>query len=117
MMKKKEQLNCPNCGAPITGSTCDYCGSLFYDFANLELRKPSYLRLKTDDTLNIFRAVTQSVTLDRRDNEYGLYADDSLVDMMIEPETILTITMRILPDDKGILLERRKNYTRTSEKK
>ena len=21
--------NCPNCGAPITGSKCDYCGTVF----------------------------------------------------------------------------------------
>ena len=21
--------NCPNCGAPITGSTCEYCGTVF----------------------------------------------------------------------------------------
>lgn len=22
-----EPLNCPNCGAPITGEICEYCGS------------------------------------------------------------------------------------------
>lgn len=23
--------NCPNCGAPITGSKCEYCGTVFKD--------------------------------------------------------------------------------------
>lgn len=22
-------INCPNCGAPITGTECEYCGTLF----------------------------------------------------------------------------------------
>ena len=25
----KELLNCPNCGAPITGPRCEYCGTAF----------------------------------------------------------------------------------------
>lgn len=24
-----KSLNCPNCGAPITGRVCEYCGSVF----------------------------------------------------------------------------------------
>lgn len=23
--------NCPNCGAPITGPKCEYCGTVFWD--------------------------------------------------------------------------------------
>ena len=26
-MKDGTPLNCPNCGAPITGEICEYCGS------------------------------------------------------------------------------------------
>lgn len=25
----RRPLNCPNCGAPIAGLTCDYCGTEF----------------------------------------------------------------------------------------
>ena len=28
-MNLKPKLNCPNCGAPITGSKCEYCGTDF----------------------------------------------------------------------------------------
>ena len=29
-MRDKTELNCPNCGAPITGERCEYCGSVLY---------------------------------------------------------------------------------------
>lgn len=30
--KKEDRLyNCPNCGAPITGDKCEYCGTMFRD--------------------------------------------------------------------------------------
>ena len=29
--KEKPMLNCPNCGAPITGGKCEYCGTVFRD--------------------------------------------------------------------------------------
>lgn len=28
--------NCPNCGAPITKSKCEYCGTTFVDAIKLE---------------------------------------------------------------------------------
>ena len=33
----KDLLNCPNCGAPITGSKCEYCGTIFEKSVNLDL--------------------------------------------------------------------------------
>lgn len=26
-----KQLKCQNCGAPLHGSKCEYCGSIFFD--------------------------------------------------------------------------------------
>ena len=26
---KQKQYNCPNCGAPVTGDRCEYCGTVF----------------------------------------------------------------------------------------
>lgn len=28
-MSKMKETNCPNCGAPIVGSKCEYCGTAF----------------------------------------------------------------------------------------
>lgn len=31
--------NCPNCGAPIASSQCEYCGTILYDHRRLEIEK------------------------------------------------------------------------------
>lgn len=42
-------IHCPCCGAPVTGNTCEYCGCVIYDFADINLDgKPSYIRINTD---------------------------------------------------------------------
>ncbi len=37
--------NCPNCGAPISGAECAYCGTKFYNFVNLDPREKVYLSI------------------------------------------------------------------------
>lgn len=46
-----KNLNCPNCGAPITGFKCEYCGTQFYNFADIDLYKPCYARVKLDNRI------------------------------------------------------------------
>lgn len=52
LAKKKYVVdtNCPNCGAPITKSQCDYCGTIFTDLAEqkekMELLRKEQARLK-----------------------------------------------------------------------
>ena len=43
--------NCPNCGAVIEvdKNKCPYCGTSYFDFANIPLNEPFYLRIKTND--------------------------------------------------------------------
>lgn len=42
-------IHCPCCGAPVTGNTCEYCGCVIYDFADINLDgKASYIRIRTD---------------------------------------------------------------------
>ena len=41
--------NCPNCGAPIDGHKCQYCGTVIFDFASIEVGKPIWISLKTPD--------------------------------------------------------------------
>ena len=41
--------NCPNCGAPITADVCQYCGTVFLDFAAIQANKPSYIKFKIDN--------------------------------------------------------------------
>ena len=52
-----KNTNCPNCGAPITGYKCEYCGTQFYDFTNMELNEAGYIRIKAYDQILTFKAV------------------------------------------------------------
>lgn len=60
----REETNCPNCGAPISGITCEYCGTQFFDLADLELDKPGFLRIKIKDKLTLCKVVPTSVAVD-----------------------------------------------------
>lgn len=42
-------INCPNCGAPIDGHKCQYCGTVIFDFASIEVGKPIWISLKAPD--------------------------------------------------------------------
>ena len=50
----EHMIHCPCCGAPITGNSCEYCGCVIYDFADIDLTgKPSYIRLNIGDAIFI----------------------------------------------------------------
>ena len=62
-------LNCPNCGAVITGSKCEYCGTRFYDFCdnetNIDLTHGThYLRLKIGNETMLVKAYCSTVQID-----------------------------------------------------
>lgn len=40
------QTNCPNCGAPIQGEKCEYCGTIFYDLSLIDLSSSCFIKLK-----------------------------------------------------------------------
>ena len=88
-----KELNCPNCGAPITDVTCPYCGTVFYDFASLRDDKPTYIRINFNDNYIVCRARMNTATL-------NIYERDSLPDV--------DINFTVYPDDKGVFLEKRK---------
>lgn len=67
-------LNCPNCGAVINGSKCEYCGTTFFDFAELQIGKPAFMTIKipgigTDDSVVIAKALPVSIDISHRPDE------------------------------------------------
>lgn len=38
--------NCPNCGAPIQGEKCEYCGTILYDFSCIDIASPCFVKIK-----------------------------------------------------------------------
>lgn len=64
----RKQLNCPNCGGPITQEQCPYCGTMFYDFSAIEIGKPCYIKIKHNSQLILVKAIANNV-------ECRMYAD------------------------------------------
>jgi len=62
----KKLLNCPNCGAPVTAEKCEYCGTVFLDFAAIQVGAPSYVKFKLDDTYICARLLVTSLDIEHR---------------------------------------------------
>lgn len=49
------ELNCSNCGAPISADSnkCPFCGTSYFDLSAIDVgnHKPFYLKLKMGDTI------------------------------------------------------------------
>jgi len=105
---KETVLNCPNCGAPITGATCEYCGTIFYDFANLEIGKPVYIRMKVNDSLLIFKAIVTNADFQVIGNEPIFYMDSQPVILGTSENYEMDVHFVLTPDDRGVIFEKRK---------
>lgn len=66
--------NCPNCGAPIAAEKCPYCGTVFLDFAAIQVGAPSYVKFKMGDTYIIARLVVTSLEIEAK-HETAEYTD------------------------------------------
>ena len=87
----RDRLNCPNCGAPIDGVKCSYCGTMFYDFASLMVGEPSYVRIRAFGDLIVCKALCESLWVSVPSGEAF-------------PE--FDIHFCAVPDDRGVILER-----------
>lgn len=38
--------NCPNCGSPISGVKCEYCGTAFFDLVDITVGEKCIVRLR-----------------------------------------------------------------------
>lgn len=103
----RDKLNCPNCGAPIRGVECEYCGTMFYDFGSIDLDRPTYMRVKGPHGLAIFRAQVRDLSVDAYDNRTDFYADDNILYTAYCPSYSCRLEFDILPDDDGVLVVRR----------
>ena len=43
--------NCPNCGSPISGIKCEYCGTTFFDLVDISAGKNCIVRLRHGDEI------------------------------------------------------------------
>lgn len=106
---KNNVLNCPNCGMPITGTTCEYCGTVFYDFVNVDADGDTYVRMRLNGELLIFKA--RMTNIEFRQSTIGampIYADNRIVHRIMPPDYELSLDFLIVPDDNGVILQRGK---------
>ena len=62
-MEERKRLNCPNCGAVIEGCKCAYCGTQFYDLADLDLKREQYLQIRIDDRVYIAKVFAKNISI------------------------------------------------------
>ena len=43
--------NCPNCGSPISGVKCEYCGTTFLDLVDISTGRDCIVRLRYGDVI------------------------------------------------------------------
>lgn len=99
----KELLNCPNCGAPIEDTKCPYCGSVFIDFASMDMDKPFYLKIKCNGKVMTCKAIINhaELSISWDNEEIYLHADDRVLSTLMHnnQEHHLDIQMAIVEDD------------------
>ena len=101
----RDKLNCPNCGAPISNTNCPYCGAVFYDFAEIDAEKPTYIRIRWHgNQLIFFRA--RAVNVDISTRAEAIYAESfSGTNLACIPSYSATVNVEfdVYPDDDGVL--------------
>lgn len=96
----KDKLNCPNCGAPITGYKCEYCGTVFYDFADLETGQTAYLRLKHMNRIVDIKVLITDFNFEST-NLLTFYCDSE--PYYLRPDLDLRINAEPIPDEDGTI--------------
>ena len=102
-----ETLNCPNCGAPVTGEKCEYCGTVIYDFSVIDDSKPTYIKMRLNGQLLMFKALLHSADLRMEPADDYLYMDNKRILIQSVPEMTVTVEFAVIPDD-GILYQVKK---------
>lgn len=98
----KEYLNCPNCGAPLGGIKCPFCGTYMYNVADLSAEKPTFIRLNLGGHWVMLRVLVTEFDLHNNSEPMSFYADDVAIETVTAPEWTLHMDMHVVPDEYGI---------------
>lgn len=97
------KTNCPNCGAPITGEKCNYCGSLFLDFAVIDADTPFYIKFKHNNKIMRAKCILKEYKINNVCDRPILYSDNAeCITLRSRNNMTIETTFRVL-DDNGIL--------------
>jgi len=96
-MRLKNELNCPNCGAPITGERCEYCGSVFYDWACIDADKPFFIKYKHGDMVRMSKAVLTGIKFTEECTPASLYEGNVIYRTVQQPELEIDASFKVVP--------------------
>lgn len=99
--------NCPNCGAPIEGVKCKYCGTYFFNIADIDFNKPKYIRIPVGNRMMILNVVASEMSLTTKSADEVFYANNKPFAYMSSPEYELDLKLKVVPDDEGIYMIRK----------
>lgn len=105
--------NCPNCGATIENPICPYCGTILYDFANIDANSYSYIRIKIGNDLIWFKAKVDSVTFSESYDSAVFYYDNyRFKSPPSGREVKISIDFSAIKDEKtnALFMKANKNY-------
>ena len=93
----EKTTNCPNCGAPIEGDKCPYCGTEVIDLCCLDTDKPFYVKLRNNGQIIKFKAMTREINIDSRyDYVCGTRLFDTESAVLASINTEIEITLSVL---------------------
>ena len=96
-MRDKTELNCPNCGAPITGERCEYCGSVFYDWACIDADKPFFIKYKHGNMVRMSKAVLTGIKFTEECTPVSLYSDNTIYHTVQQSELEIDASFKVVP--------------------
>lgn len=94
-----ESFNCPNCGAPINGDLCPYCGTAFIDWSAIDVRKPNWIKVKFDDKIVLVKAILADASIHAEYSEPMSYYVDRFGDYRVKTNQRIEIesTLTCIP--------------------
>lgn len=95
-----EKKNCPNCGQPITGEKCQYCGTVFIDWALIDTDKPFYLKFRHNGMITRAKCIARRFDVNTYQEGPTVYMDNIPYSSMV-PQDHMTINveMDIIPEE------------------
>ena len=104
MSTERKMNNCPNCGAPISGDKCPYCGTIIWDFATIDMEAPHWIKIKMKNEIRWVRVHFTGMHIEYQDTA-KFYADNEYIIFPRSPdEAEFMAKFKVVPDEKGIYM-------------
>lgn len=92
-----QQLNCPNCGAPLgLSDKCPYCGTWFADFT-IDRDKPFYIKIRVGNVTVIDKVMLTEASVETTGNPiYAKYIDGRTATVYTNPQRTYKLELESL---------------------